>query len=71
MGRGRGIGRVVGVIGLLLGRGCEFIPVFVCVLRGVRRAGEVLTVRRLGLTDFLRGKLVERLVEEERKELGS
>jgi len=29
----------------------------------------VLTIFRLGLSDFLRGKLVERLKEEETKEL--
>jgi hypothetical protein len=31
--------------------------------------GCMLTYSRLGLSDFLRGKLVERLREEEKKEL--
>lgn len=54
--------RHVQLIGLLLTRGCEYFFFSEEGGRGANFDGS-----RLGLSDYLRGKLVERLKEEERK----
>ena len=59
----RGIGRGVGLIGLLLGRGCEFTT----FLESLRGGDDGADGCRLGLSDFLMGKVVERLRELESK----
>lgn len=69
----------VGLIGLLRGRGCEYLSISLedlweeengerLLVEGRCCGSHANCVCRLGLTDFLRGKLVESLKEEEKKQ---